>query len=157
MKKVCPDCMNVFVGYSADTSCPLAHCESPYVIPVDDLYVDVIWKFMQLLLGFNRVEGGTLEEHDNPFVCFVDRWLEGGAFSLEMFRELAIKVNDGNVIVREIVQKEGYKAMVVESQCCCDGTSPLARLDTQVSFVKYLYRLLDELEGMREQLFKLAV
>ena len=157
MKKICPDCLTVFTGYSDVEICPVEHCERWRLLPVDDIFVDVVWKFMRMLIGFNRVEGGTLEEHCHALVCFNDTWLEGSEFTFEMFRELALKVNDGGGSVGESDQMNGYRVMLVESVSDSEDGCPICRLDDQVTFVKYLYRLLYEVVEEREAIFKLAV
>ena len=157
MKKICPDCLEVFSGYADVMYCPLAHCESRPLIPADDLYVDVVLKFLKLLISFNRVEAGTLEKYNGgPFVCFNDRYFQPAAFTMEMFFDLAVKANDGNVLVGEVTHKDDYKVLVVESKCNAEDTSPLARFESHITFVKYLYRLLDELKAKQDLLFRSA-
>lgn len=157
MKKICPDCLEIFAGYADVTYCPRAHCESRPLIHADDLYVDIVQKFLKLRISFNRIEAGTLEEHNGgPSVCFNDIYLEGVRFTMEMLRDLTVKANDGDVLVNEVADKDGYNVLLVQSKYNTEDTSPLARFESHIAFVKYLYRLLDELEGKRMLMIKIV-
>jgi hypothetical protein len=155
MKKICPECLNVYVGFADIATCPLDTCEGLPLVVVDDLYVDAVKKFLKLCIKITRLDAGTLEEYSSgPLTCFVDTWYEGTKIDIEVIRELALKVNDGTAIVNDIRQHDGYKTLMVKSKYKFDDMNPVTQLECHVSFVKYLYRLLDKLENVGEHLLK---
>jgi hypothetical protein len=156
MKKICPECLNVYVGFADIETCPIHHCEGLPLVVVDDLYVDVVKGFLRLCIRITRFDAGTLDEDSSgPLVCFADTWYEGTPVAIDVIQELAMKVNDGTVIVSEVRQYDGFRALFVKSKCDLDDENPITQLEFHVAFVKYLYRLLDELAGKRDLLFKM--
>jgi hypothetical protein len=67
--------------------------------------------------------------------------------ALSDFRELVLEVGNDNVLVNPINQEEYFNSMVVSSKFSPEEASPQERLDALMAFVKFLYDLIDELEG----------
>ncbi len=151
MKKLCPDCLNIFHSEIAVEYCPMVECDGYDLVEIDDQIVDVIRGLWDRGICTKYCCSGRLYECSSGayivFDGFCNDWFD---MDFAGFRELLIAVNgdDSRVVIEEFDSRDGEQTFTVKSVRVSDEMTPKQKLKSQFDFVDFFYDVFARIDDL---------